>query len=88
MPENIWFERTLGSKEKWNPSFGTIIRVETREHPSPGTQIQLYVHDRDGSPWVHCCSMHRKKTQQSFAFIFRDPHAIEKIYPVTVSCFT
>ena len=86
VPENIWLMRTLGAKEIWDPSFGTVIRIETsKDYPSPGTQLQLYVNDRDGSPWVLACKNHRKKSQQDYAFIFRDPHSTEKIYPAAVS---
>ena len=85
VPENIWMQRILGAKETWTPSFGTVIRIETREYPSPGTQIQLYVADRDGSPWIQACQRHRNSSKQNYAFIFRDPHTTEKIYSPSVS---
>ena len=83
-PENIWFERTIGTKEEWDPSYGTVIRIELSQYPCAGTEVQLFVNDKDGSPWVMACRQHRRKTKQEYAFVFRDPHTTGKPYPVTV----
>ena len=81
-PENIWYARTIGAKETWDPSYGTVIRIELSQWPSAGTHVQLFVNDKDGSPWVQSCRNHRRKTEQEHAFVFRDPHTTGKPYPV------
>ena len=84
-PENCRYMRTLNARDSWNPSFGTIMVLETSKWCNEGDTVSFVVHDRDGFPFTGCCRMHRERSHQTQAFIFRDPYDESKIYRMGVS---
>ena len=84
-PENCRYIRTLNAKDSWNPSFGTIMVIESSKWCNEGDVISLVVHDRDGFPFTGCCKMHRERSHQTQAFVFRDPYDEERVYRMGVS---
>ena len=85
VPSKCWYMKTLEPEDRWRPTYGTILTIETSRWVPQGTQVQLFVVDRDGNPFVKGCQRHRERNGKEEAFIFRDPYNPSKIYPMSVS---
>ena len=85
VPSKCWYMKTLEPEDKWRLSYGTILTIETSRWVPQGTQVQLFVVDRDGNPFIKGCQRHRNRNGRDEAFVFRDPYNPAKIYPMTVS---
>ena len=84
-PEGCYYMKVVDMKVGWKPHFGTRLVIETTYPADPGSEIQLVVIDKDGIPFSRCCRMHQQKTNQTQAFVFRDPYRMDQIYAQNVS---
>ena len=87
-PEKCRYIRTLNTRDSWNPTFGTIMVIESSKWCNEGDMVSLVVHDRDGFPFTGCCKMHRERSHQTQAFVFRDPYDETRVYRMGVSLIT
>ena len=83
--EHCRYMRTLNAKDSWDPTFGTILVIETSKWVNQGSAVTFVVYDKEGFPFTQCCRMHRERSHQSQAFIFRDPYDEKTVYPMGVS---